>query len=494
MSSIINHLSSFSLRRGVDNAEMSGSIILSNKSNLYKPDWSGDITMDSQVKIQAGYGSAGDPAKAVAIAGLVTQVNNVETAKESADQISVRLISPFKNYLKNKISTDWYENETVQTICNSIVSAFMDWALYDFSACAGTTIAKIRFENESPPVILRKLCEAAGCDLFFKADGTIFARAFPNFDGAADWTYAKGEISEFTSADQMDISVVNTMNLKGKMFSPDEIREIQCFNDTFRWYNKVSPYEYYNPYLILDIIFDKGPVWGARFETSVVGYPETISFESLEVREDGMKILCTRAGGVPYSDIYFTVECYGRPYRDSEANQLQLTSKNYTLLKLYNNLPMEQNYENKVIQTADALRTVGEYKLKQNLYKLNRKTYKTAHNPSLELNDIVTGTLPDDSTLKLLVRAIRCSGNMNKSELIDVLETWVIAATKSVQTYTTDAGGNLIADTIVDEEVPAGIGEIDSVLPNTNRIYVTDNASAYVETETPGELVYIIGS
>ena len=478
----------------MQNSEASATLVLSNEDGIYDVDGSGDLAIDKKVALQAGYSSTGDPAKSVAITGLISGIDEQQGAKDSRKALSVKVLSPFKNTQKLKITTDYFEDETGETICNSIVADFMGWANYDFSACT-TTFTKIRFENESPKTILQKVCEACSCDLIVGSDGTITAVAFPNFDAAADYSYAKEEISELNSADALDISVVNTLNLKGKMFAPDEVAEIECYKHKHYWYGEIAS-SHFNPYAYFEIVFTRSPVYGARYEISACTNPETISFETLEVEEDRMTIFCTRSGpskpgDVGYVDLHFVVTCYGRPYQDKDLNQLSLTAKNWTLLALYQNIVMEQDYENKVIQTLDALQSVGDYKLKQNLYMRNRKTWKTSHNPSLELNDIIDVETPT-ANLKCLVRSIQCSGNTQKSSLMDTLDTWVIASTESVVIGDYDGDGNLIDGGSEEVEIPAGIPDVNPDLPGANRLYLVNNAGDLLVDEA-GELIYVEG-
>ncbi len=71
-SDITEHIGNFSIQRGVDNAEASGSIALSNIGGLYERNWTGTVKLDSFIKIDAGYTSVGDPAVARLLSVLVS--------------------------------------------------------------------------------------------------------------------------------------------------------------------------------------------------------------------------------------------------------------------------------------------------------------------------------------------------------------------------------------------------------------------------------------
>jgi hypothetical protein len=424
---ITDLVDNFSITRSID-AELSGSLVFDNSDGIYVGDLSGVLEMDKVIQITAGYSSGGDTAVPV----FTAQVSGVDLSVNSEDwsfNATVTLLSPFKNFQKMIIHTNAYENETGETVLSSLVGTFMGWPSYDFSACAAKTFKYLRVDGDNLADAILSIAEACKCELFWAGDGTLTAVPFALDFGTVDYEYGITQVANLQIGNNLDITAINTLNLRGVLFSPqhnEELRKTVIAESEYTWYDILNAYAGATTQVaIVFIDFEKGPAINVTWEIVGLSGAETVT--ALVIKKDRIVLEIQRPLQEQYTNPTFTVRLWGFLYEDPQNQQLQTTVQDVILLDYYKNIPMESDYENKYVERMSELRDVGTYRLRKNFFAFNEVSFKAPHNVGMNPNDVVQLTVPI-GVLKVLVRKITVQGD-GKGKLVDTVSGWLVSST-----------------------------------------------------------------
>ena len=421
------NVSNISITRSVDNNDASGRVVF--KDDIV-------ITPDQIVEASVGF----DPTENLKLVGQITKADRSGSAADFKADIEVSALSLFKNFMKHRISTDWLEGMTGQAILNLLVSDFMSWTKYDFTACAGTTFARLRVDDMLLPEAIRKIAEACLCEIYFEGDGTIKAVAFPGDE--VDHEYTLDDVESASVGSGLDIGVINTINLTGRQYDPeeDDVPVTEAGEESFTWAG-LNPQRTYSEELgaYTEVAFAKielyqSPILRPIFEITGETLSNTATYRLYGFSDTDVTIQIIRNPEdelsfpeIGWPDYSFTITVSGYLYQDRGKNRVTATVENSQILEKYNGIRMERDYDNPFAQDETALEDIGNFHIKKAYYESFAFRGALKHNPTLEPNDIILVPQVKEDRIYVycvIVRSIEISWEADGYKLIDNVSGW----------------------------------------------------------------------
>ncbi len=407
MADITDKVTTVTTTRSVDPIDATGTVELPGKGIDYQgPDMGGDIAIDKAVEVKYGYEAGGDP-EALQLTGQISKITGQATGRKAAEHLTIQVMSLFKNFYSEPISTGRIKNKNGKEILEILTVNLMGWNKHDFTACAATNFAEVRVQDQALPAAMQQIAEACLCELYWEGDGTIKAVAFPDPEALEDWTYDDAFIDDYAYGDQVDIGSVNTLEIIGRERTPDDedlpttlIAE-QAYNWAGAKVQKVGRFAW------VFVPFNYSPVLRPRIEVTQVDPGVSATYTMGQYGDAGVEVQIERPAedeqefpDIGWPDYHFTIKVYAYPYQDSQYNKIRKTVQNSTLLAKYNNIIKQQTYENPYIQDDAGLQAVADYRLEKNFYSLFPLEITAPHNPALKPNQIIRAKVIKDGEQK----------------------------------------------------------------------------------------------
>ncbi len=477
--------------RSVERTEMSGSITFADKIT---------VLPDQIIQASVGYGEELN----LKLMGQVTKAETSGQANNFSSHVTVTALSLFKNFMKHRISTDWLESMNGQEVLELLVSEFMSWNKFDFVNCAGTHFRRIRVDDMLLPDAIQQIAEACLCEIYFDGDGTIRAVPFPIDDENIE--YKTSDVFSFHKGSGLDIGTVNTIQAYGRQYEPglDDVPLTPCGEETFQW-SSLRPIRVlwdgvWTEWAQVAVPLYKTPILKPRMEITAESLSNTATYTVSSFDDNNVYIDVVRnpASELPppdfgFPDFSFTVNIYGYLFHDREKNRIHDRYESHLLLKKYNGIRMETEYENPFVQTKIALGKVAEFVFQKGYREAFTFRSEVIHNPILQPNAFVL--IPHLVGNKVyvnrcIVRTIETSWEAGSYKLTDTLQGWYI----DIDEFEVEGTGQEIKD-VTDEYSPSeysGHPEIfdykgretikrESQLTKTDGKIVTNNAGARVD-------------
>jgi len=399
---ITNKVQSITTKLSVNDIECSGTVVLAGTDLIED----GTVALDKQFFVSLGF----SPTPPILnLRGVVAGIRKADTADGDKETI-ITLMSPFKNYRKQRIYTVYFPNDTpITTPMGMIAENYMGLAPdeYNFSSMAGT-LQKFRINRLNIPEALRLFAAIENEELCW-IKGVLKTKGLgPSID------YDKSRCSVVDVEDEKDIQIINTLNVYGAEMTPDlapEPEEIgsliiadgELNEGVDRWYF----YAELTKVPAIDITVDADIT--SKFDFSYEGMKGNFAI-----------ILATRHTAGAQGETTITVE--GRPFKPGQIYRKVVRT---VPVPGYNDIDTEADYYNPFIQSWVNAGTVGQYQLVFNKYSMKQMKVIAPHNPDLELNSLLSIKEGEDTLYTLIVREIETKWLASNGLLEDEITGWV---------------------------------------------------------------------
>lgn len=399
---ITEKVQSITTKLSVTDIECSGTIVLAGVDLVED----GTVALDKQFFVSLGF-APNSPV--FNMRGVVANIRKEDTPDENKET-NITLMSPFKNYRKQRLYTTYFPSNTpITTPMGMIAEYYMGLAPdeYDFSAMIGD-LKKFRINGLTIPETLKLLAAIENKELCW-VQGKLVAKGLgPSID------YDKSRCSIIEVDDEKDIQIINALNVYGAEITPDiapDPEEIglltipsgELTEGIDRWYFYVE----LTKVPAIDITVDADDT--SKFDFSYEGMKGNFAI-----------ILATRHTAGSQGETNIIVE--GRPFK---LGQIYRKVVRAVPVPGYNDIDTEADYYNPFIQSWTTAGTVGQYQLVLNKYSMKPIKVIAPHNPELELNSLLSIKDGDNTLYTIIVREIETKWLASNGLLEDEITGWV---------------------------------------------------------------------
>lgn len=122
---------------------------------------------------------------------------------------TIDVIDKSKNFLKKKVTTSLYENQTITAIAENVAANYMSLDVSEYSfPIIGDIIATVQFIDEYPMDILKKIFQGFNYFPYFDESGVLRAKE-TNYDASTDFTYYKDGTDTVATNKAPAMNVIN---------------------------------------------------------------------------------------------------------------------------------------------------------------------------------------------------------------------------------------------------------------------------------------------
>ena len=188
---ISEYVHSFEINMSDETGANDASVSFADKEGLFNPLNYNSLRYDYLLEnniIAIKKGNAGGTTPA--FTGLIGSGNSVYT-RGAETLYNVKLYDKSKNWFKRKITSSFYESQTIDYIVEDIITTYGDLGAADYDLpTLGDTIPKVQFIEEYVMDILYKLYQAYEYFPYFDESGILKARKV-DYSASTDFTYYK---------------------------------------------------------------------------------------------------------------------------------------------------------------------------------------------------------------------------------------------------------------------------------------------------------------
>lgn len=186
---ISQYTESFEITKTMENDGDTCTITLSDRDGLIdqlnvNSAWKDYLQENNLVRIVKGNSDYNYPAFCGYISG-----GGSKRARGQANIYTVNVVSKAKNFYKKKITTTFYENQTIAYIAEDVITTYMGLTSGQYSVPSITQIIPtVQFIEEYPMDILKKLYQTAYYFPYFDEEGILNGKLI-NYAASVDFTY-----------------------------------------------------------------------------------------------------------------------------------------------------------------------------------------------------------------------------------------------------------------------------------------------------------------
>ena len=245
----------------IENEANNCDLILSDESGLFNPLNSNSLYYDylnenNIIRIEKGNNTSYTPY----FYGLIG-AGDADLIRGDGIFYKITVWDKSKNFYKNKVTTGFYENQTVTAIATDIAVNYMNLSVSEYSFPTITTvIPQVQFIDETPMDILKKIFQIDNYYADFNEEGVLGAKLI-NYDATTDFTYYE-DGTDTIAANKApafninainfswdDNQLVNTVTVIGQEEATGEepfAEEFMGFlNGVAGWFSKKNQFDFY---------------------------------------------------------------------------------------------------------------------------------------------------------------------------------------------------------------------------------------------------------